>query len=101
MAVLHDDGCIALMGAIIRDSVLHDPYWLLHPDARRWFKIGNLNNIKKVYETALEQPANAHLQKFPYMEMSAEEHKQFLQDIEPKKRQGKRLKQRSPYRVKL
>ena len=101
MTVLHEDGCIALVGAIIRDSVLHDPYWLLHPVARIWFRIGNLHNIKKVYEIALQHPANDHLEKFPYTPMSAKEHTKFLKDIEPENRQGRRLKQRSPYRVKL
>tara|TARA_B100000749_G_scaffold279031_1_gene270925 strand:- start:1014 stop:1325 length:312 start_codon:yes stop_codon:yes gene_type:complete len=99
--VIDNDGCVALVGAIIRDAVLHDPYWLLHPNARFWFMVGNLHNVKKVYETALAQPANDHLEKFPYVALSVKEHKNFLKDIDPEKRQGRRLKQRSPYRIKL
>ena len=78
------EGLLNLLAAIIRDGLLSDPYWFMSPRARHLCDIGNLKNIKLLYERSLEK--NPHKDRIPYQALSEDEYLDFRREQRRKER---------------
>ena len=78
------EGMLNLLAAIIRDGLLADPYWFMSPRARQLCDIGNLRNIKLMYEASLDK--NPHKDRIPYQALSEDDYLAFRKEQRRKER---------------
>lgn len=77
-----ESGHIVLIGRVIRDGYISDPYWFFSPTARWWCGVGGLADINWLYKRSLEgHPDLPHL---PLTDLNEHEYKVFRRALEKK-----------------